>query len=101
MQGALLDRGWPISIKAEAIICRLLDHLTLQISGGGGIQMGIGCIALGTAGSCFLKKAIIRIESRMQKHNRLMYSFFLSLFQNLKNQIMTTNLWVEQVSRFF
>ena len=33
----------------------------------------------------------------MQKHNRLMYSSFFSL-QNLKNQIMTTNLWVEQVN---
>ena len=27
--------------------------------------------------------------------------YFFLLFQNLKNQIMTTNLWVEQVRPFF
>lgn len=44
-------------------------------------------------------KASFPLNSNKKVLNILVFSFSFSL-QNLRNQIMTTNVWVEQVSDF-
>jgi len=54
---------------------------------------------------------ILYYDARSEKHQKILQNYFIVLwcidvflyecflfFQNLKNQIMTTNVWVEQVS---